>query len=76
MREHLITSSLGLCVLASSLAAQEPVSRSYPLNPDGAVRIMSTSDLGSIRVVGWDRDSVVISGTLARGSRLKLLGEG
>ena len=68
MRQHLVAPSLWLCAAIAPLPAQKAVSKSWPLNANGAVRIMSTSDLGTIRVIGWDKDSVVVSGTLARGS--------
>jgi hypothetical protein len=63
---------LFLLVAASALpvAAQEQASRSYPLNANGALRIMNITDAGSIRVIGWDKDSVVVSGTLAKGTQL------
>ena len=51
------------------LLAQEQVSRSYALSPEGSVRITNLTDSGSIRVIGWDKDSVVVAGTIARGSR-------
>ena len=55
--------------LPCRLLAQEQVSRSYALSPEGSVRITNLTDSGSIRVIGWDKDSVVVAGTIARGSR-------
>ena len=55
--------------LSCRLVAQEQVLRSFALSPEGSVRITNLTDSGSIRVIGWDRDSVVVSGTLARGTR-------
>jgi len=63
--------SCALAILAAApdpLPAQEKILRAFPLNPDGAVRIFN--DAGAIRVIGWDKDSVVITGTLARGAQL------
>ncbi|MFI5311900.1 MAG: DUF4097 family beta strand repeat-containing protein [Gemmatimonadales bacterium] len=51
---------------------QLPVS--LPLNPDGAVRIISLSDAGSIRVIGWDKDSIQVTGTIARTSSFHIGG--
>ena len=68
MRTRLLV-SLALAT-ACRLAAQEAVSKSYPLNPDGSVRISNVYDAGSIRVIGWDKDSVVVTGNVARGSHL------
>jgi len=65
----LIASSGLLLMTALGLGAQPrqlPVS--LPLNADGAVRIMNLSDAGSIRVIGWDKDSVHVTGTVARTS--------
>ena len=55
-------------VAATSLrlpAQQKPLPVSLALNPDGAVRISSLTDAGSIRVIGWDKDSIVVTGTIA-----------
>jgi DUF4097 and DUF4098 domain-containing protein YvlB len=69
MRTRLLLSLALTAISAARLSAQEQLPRSYPLNPNGAVRIMNLTDVGSIRVIGWDKDSVVVSGTLARGTR-------
>jgi hypothetical protein len=55
--------------LSCRLVAQEQVSRAFALSPEGSVRITNLTDSGSIRVIGWDKDSVVVAGTIARGSR-------
>ena len=60
-----------VCSLAlgvSPIGAQQQVDRRWPLAPDGAVKIFNF--VGSVRVVGWDRDSVVVTGTLPRGRSL------
>lgn len=61
---------VGLLLLAlpQALAAQARVSRSFPLNPDGSVRIHAL--VGTVLVRGWDRDSVTVRGTLGAGNRL------
>ena len=61
---------MGLLLLAlpQALAAQTRVSRSFPLNPDGSVRIHAL--VGNVLVRGWDRDSVTVRGTLGAGNRL------
>jgi hypothetical protein len=69
MRTRIVLSLVLLTASALRLSAQEQLPRSYPLNPDGAVRITSLTDGGSIRVIGWDKDSVVVTGAMARGSR-------
>lgn len=53
-----------LC-LATAAGSQEPVAKAWPLDPDGVVRIWSTA--GSVRVIGWDKDSVSVTGTAPPG---------
>lgn len=50
--------------LTSSLLAQGPVNRRQPLDPDGAVRI--TNLVGTVRVHGWAKDSIAVSGEVPR----------
>ena len=57
-----------LCaVLAPAARAQEKLNRGFPLNAAGSVKIFNFA--GSIRIVGWDRDSVAITGTFETGGR-------
>lgn len=51
-----------LIVVTGSAAAQQRVDEKRAASHDGTVKISSTA--GSIRVVGWDRDTVAITGTL------------
>lgn len=58
---------LAMAAVAASPApgtAQQRVTRGWPLAADGAVRIYNLA--GSTRVIGWDRDSVVVGGMLTR----------
>lgn len=64
----LILSLLTLVLAAPSLAAQRTVDQRWALDPDGAVKIYNY--VGRVRVVGWDRDSVVVTGTIAPGLRI------
>ncbi|MGK2962796.1 MAG: DUF4097 family beta strand repeat-containing protein [Gemmatimonadaceae bacterium] len=63
-----------LCLVAAITAAAVPlgaqgrVERGLPLASDGAVRIYNT--VGSVRVTGWSRDSIVVRGTLGQGNFL------
>jgi DUF4097 and DUF4098 domain-containing protein YvlB len=52
--------------LPAAGGAQERVSQSRPAAPDGVVQIDSPS--GSIRVIGWDRAEVAVSGTVGHGA--------
>jgi hypothetical protein len=63
---------LGVAFLAVSpsrrLEAQAPQVRGAAVDRDGYVRIFSTA--GSIKVTGWDRDSLEIRGRMAPGQQL------
>lgn len=49
-------------------SAQQAVNRGWPLNADGAIKIHN--DVGTVRIIGWDRDSVSLSGTVATGGAI------
>lgn len=66
--------ALALALAASDGAAQTKVSRGLKLNRDGAVRIYNL--VGSVRVVGWNRDSVAVRGSLGKGNTLHMGGTG
>ena len=58
-----------IAILATSPAsAQLPVLRARALDDTAAVKILNAA--GSIRLVGWDRDSIVVRGRVARGQHL------
>jgi len=57
---------------ASSLGAQTKVNRGLPLNSDAAIRIYNS--VGTVRVVGWNRDSVNVRGVLGKGTTLHMGG--
>ncbi|MFN2564556.1 MAG: DUF4097 domain-containing protein [Gemmatimonadaceae bacterium] len=59
---------LPLLAAATPVAAQQKVMQRYAVTPTASVRIFG--DVGSLRIVGWDRDSVVIAGTLPTGARM------
>ena len=50
--------------------AQRKVSAAHATTPDVSVRLFAS--VGTVQVVGWDRDSVVVSGTVATGSDVAL----
>jgi hypothetical protein len=52
---------------AGNASAQLPVLRARTLDATAAVKIFNPA--GSIRLVGWDRDSIVVRGRVARGER-------
>lgn len=57
-----------IALAAPALAAQRAVDQRWALDPDGSVKIYNY--VGRVRVVGWDRDSVVVTGTIAAGLRI------
>ena len=61
-----------LSLAAVDVNAQTKVSRGIKLNADGAVRVYNL--VGSVRVVGWNRDSVAVRGTLGKGNVLHMGG--
>lgn len=60
---RIFTVTIGVLWGVSTAHAQKAINRGWALHADGAVKIFN--DVGSIRVIGWDRDSVAISGTVA-----------
>lgn len=52
-------------VAAGTVAAQERINETRPASPTGTVEIVNTA--GSVRVVGWNRNEVQVTGTLGRG---------
>lgn len=56
-----------MLALAPPLTAQKKIDRKIPLGMEGAFRIMNM--VGSVRVHGWDKDTVQIRGTLAPGDQ-------
>jgi len=66
---------LWLALLAGQATAQTRIDERWPLDPGGSVRIVNP--LGSIRVLGWDAESVAVSARLgARAGRFFAAGDG
>lgn len=63
-----------LTLLAPTLQAQRTEERGWALSSDGMVKIFNF--VGSIQVVGWDRDSVAVTATIPAGLRLFGGGDG
>jgi hypothetical protein len=55
--------ALLLALLVRGGAAQQRIDERRPFEPGGSVRILNP--FGRVRVIGWDTDSLAISGTLA-----------
>jgi len=63
-----------LMLSASSAVAQTKVNRALQIDATGAVRVYNL--VGSVKVTGWNKDSVVVRGTLGRGNELHMGGGG
>jgi len=68
-RRSLITALIGaaatMLLLSSPAVAQKKVERKQPLGMEAALRIVNM--VGSVVVHGWDKDTVVVRGTLGAG---------
>lgn len=60
---RIFAGTIAALLCATNAYAQKAINRGWALHADGAVKIFN--DVGSIRIIGWDRDSVAISGTVA-----------
>jgi hypothetical protein len=56
-----------LLIASASLGAQQPVERRQALAPGAGVKVFLP--VGSVRLIGWNRDSLVVRGTVAPGSQ-------
>lgn len=64
-----------LALLAAlPLSAQQKVERRIPANPDVSLRI--TNIAGSVKLVGWDVDSIVVIGSVPQGATFYFAGKG
>src|SRR5690606_33686275 len=54
--------AIGLLLVAAPAAAQRRVAERLPAAPDGYVRVHNIA--GSVKLIGWDRDSVAVTGTV------------
>jgi hypothetical protein len=59
-------------LIAPEALAQTKVNRGVHLDATGAVRIFNL--VGSVRVTGWNRDSIAVRGTLGKGNELRMGG--
>ena len=66
---------LALSVVTVPVGAQKPsdpghrVDRRFAVASDASIRLFG--GFSRLRIIGWDRDSLVITGTMARGTRLE-----
>lgn len=64
--------ALLVLTVASTIGAQEKVNRGRAVDREVSLRIFNLA--GSVRVVGWARDSVAVTGTVAVGDRFMMGG--
>jgi len=60
---------MSIMIMPAWLAAQTPIDEQRPAAPDGTVTIENLS--GSIKVIGWDKAEVRVTGTLAPDAELE-----
>ena len=60
--------ALAVLFAPAAALAQQKVSERHAVAPDAAIRIYGS--FASVRIVGWDRDSVVVLGGVGAGERL------
>ena len=53
--------------IAGAVQAQDRIDARVPFDPNGSLRIYNL--VGTIRVIGWDRDSIAVTGTEGKGAR-------
>ena len=70
LRTALVAASLALISMLTppSALAQTPVNRAQGVNRDVGVNVWIPA--GTIRIIGWDRDSLVVEGSVGKGDRL------
>lgn len=71
VRAHVLAILIGAAA-SGSAGAQLPVLRARALDATAAVKVFNPA--GSIRLVGWDRDSIVVRGRVARGAQFFFAG--
>ncbi|MBI4499928.1 MAG: DUF4097 family beta strand repeat protein [Gemmatimonadetes bacterium] len=55
-----------LAVFVNTASAQQRIDRRIALSPDASIRVVNL--VGSIKVIGWDKDSLVVTGILPPGA--------
>ena len=69
------TTAVLALILVSGAAAQQRIEERLATSAGGSVEVINTS--GSVRVTGWDRNEIQITGTLGRGAeRLEITPSG
>jgi len=61
-------------LLTAPLSAQQKINQRIAIDPDASIRIMNLS--GLIRIIGWEVDSIAVTGSLSAGSSFYMGGRG
>lgn len=69
MRSSIAFAALGLTVVGVTAGAQQKVLRGAGTTATVSVRLVAA--VASVRVIGWERDSVELSGVVASGARVE-----
>ena len=64
------SSVVAIATMATALHAQQKVLAGYSTTSNASVRLFAA--VGTVQVIGWERDSVELSGTVAADSRVAL----
>ncbi|MBC7789125.1 MAG: DUF4097 family beta strand repeat protein [Anaerolineae bacterium] len=67
MRIRLALICLG--VFPGVIAAQRRVDERHPISPDASIRLTLVVPMATVRVIGWDRDTLSITGTIGNDDR-------
>lgn len=70
MVHRIVNALLPLCLVVAALApalagAQHVIDQRRPAAPDGLLRVHNL--VGAVRLIGWDRDTIAVSGTVGTG---------
>jgi hypothetical protein len=68
-----MVASAAVAISAPTATAQDPVLRARALTDTASVKMYNPA--GSVRIVGWDRDSIVVRGHVARGEHFYFSGD-
>jgi DUF4097 and DUF4098 domain-containing protein YvlB len=68
------TAFLALLSAVSTAAAQQKIDRRIPIAADVSLRI--TNQAGLTRIIGWDRDSIAVTGVIPAGASFFMGGQG
>lgn len=63
--------ALAAAPAASALGAQQRVDERSPIAATAVIRLTLVTSSGSVRVIGWDRDSLAITGSVPAGNRFE-----